>query len=239
MTRTTAELNELLATQLGHLERSLAAFNSGIWAEAERLANTSYILLADGRSRTKPLLGQLDIRDKIRFVSMRNRAVVYVGVPLCTVENVDGSHRYMPLFASDYERAKKINWLNFQDWWEEPVYTDGLGSKLSRKLVVKTLRDQDGGAHLDATVTEPSYAEMKSLGFNRIQIVNGKPGITVFASECVVTDEMREQMKGPPFRNPPIPGAHWATMAHIAWEISQSLSRPEAQNELALRLGQS
>ena len=131
MTRTTAELNELLATQLGHLERSLAAFNSGIWAEAERLANTSYILLADGRSRTKPLLGQLDIRDKIRFVSMRNRAVVYVGVPLCTVENVDGSHRYMPLFASDYERAKKINWLNFQDWWEEPVYTDGLGSKLS------------------------------------------------------------------------------------------------------------
>lgn len=104
---------------------------------------------------------------------------------------------------------------------------------------MKTLRDQDGGAHLDATVTEQSYSEMKNLGFDRIRIVDGKPTITVFGSECGVTDEMREQMKGPPFRNPPIPGAHWATMAHIAWEISQSLNSAEALNEIALRLNQS
>ena len=239
MTRTTAELNELLKTQLDHLGRSLDAFNSGIWAEAERLANTAYILLADGKNRTEPLLEQLDIRDKIKFISVRSRPLVYVGVPLCTVENLDGSHRYMPVFASDDERAKNIKWLSFQDWWEEPVYTDSAGSKLSRKMVVKTLRDQDGGAHLDATVTEPSYAEMKNLGFDRIQIVNGKPSITVFASECVVTDEMRERMKGPPFRNSPILGAHWATMAQIAWEIFQSLDSAEAQNEIALRLSQS
>ena len=53
MTRTMVELTELLETQLGHLGRSLDAFNSGIWAEAERLAATAYILLADGKGRTQ------------------------------------------------------------------------------------------------------------------------------------------------------------------------------------------
>lgn len=57
--------------------------------------------------------------------------------------------------------------MDFADWWTQPVFVDQSGRKLTRKDLVMTAANQDGGAHVDPALNA-SYAELakkNSLGW--------------------------------------------------------------------------
>jgi hypothetical protein len=62
----------------------------------------------------------------------------------------------------------------FDDWWKKPIFVDNRGRESSRKEVVLTAADQDGGAHVDPTI-DAKYVELatgSSLGW----VSTGKEG---------------------------------------------------------------
>ena len=45
--------------------------------------------------------------------------------------------------------------LKFDEWWNEIVLSDSSGKDLSRENIIRILRDKNGGAHYDASITDP------------------------------------------------------------------------------------
>lgn len=91
------ELKQALRRQVGHLRRSAELYDRGVFEEAERLASVAYILLSDGGGRIKPLLGQLSLRAAMSFPSTSTNSIVYVGLPLCKIEVMGETGRYVPI----------------------------------------------------------------------------------------------------------------------------------------------
>ena len=55
----------------------------------------------------------------------------------------------------------------FHDWWERAIFVDNQGHETSRKNIVRTAADQDGGAHVDPAI-DAKYAGLargSSLGW--------------------------------------------------------------------------
>jgi len=58
-------------------------------------------------------------------------------------------------------------WLPYRDWWNEIVFVDDRKQSLSRKELILAVANQDGGAHVDPTLSE-TYARLSrhnSLGW--------------------------------------------------------------------------
>lgn len=58
--------------------------------------------------------------------------------------------------------------VSTQSWWDEQVLAGvGAPTSLSRLQVVKIVRDQDGGAHLDGAISDENYiaAYLKGVGY--------------------------------------------------------------------------
>lgn len=223
--RSPKELDEILARQIGHLRRSLDCYERGMWEEAERLATSVYILVVDGARQTKSLLSQMGLRETLSFVSCKTKSIPYHRLPICGVEAHGDEHVYFPLFMLPTWLHHDVRRLPFAEWWNETIYLHNPGVELTREKFVCTLRSQDGGAHVDQKITREAYRLIKAMGNDALRIVDGRPVDTAMGNGGPMTKEIEEQLKKPPYRNnPPMKGAHWAAMAHIAWELDTSLS---------------
>jgi len=47
--------------------------------------------------------------------------------------------------------------MPFGEWWEEPIFSDRQKTPLSRKALVLTLRNQEGGAHYDDEIKDTIF----------------------------------------------------------------------------------
>jgi hypothetical protein len=64
----------------------------------------------------------------------------------------DGKGRYIPyLDETPPFHGKKVP---FKDYWGAVVFTDNFGAKFTRKDIVLTVANQDGGAHIDPQIDE-------------------------------------------------------------------------------------
>lgn len=212
--KTKEELEDALKRQIGHLRRSCAAFDAGEMSEGERLAVTCYTLLHDSPKdkRITGLLGRFGMRSKMSFLDSsrqdhfdnlrkKNREnFLHIGLPMATIKFGKNGSTYAPLF----ENLKNIPnatiaKVKFQQWWEGKVYENANRYKLSRKNLVSTLRNQDGGGHIDDHIRDGAY---HFLSMNPLQS---------FSVDM-------ETGQSTPTRN-----AHWATMRQVAWELDESL----------------
>lgn len=86
----------------------------------------------------------------------------------------------------------------FEDWWNAKILVDKEGSELTRKTLVKSIRDQDGGGgHVDPELND-DYAEIAknySLGWE-------------------INDGIKSE---------PIPGAEKASIRQIIHEVLKTL----------------
>jgi len=55
-------------------------------------------------------------------------------------------------------------WLTIRDWWNQIVYISGT-ARLSRRDLVLSAADKDGGAHVDAKLNADYESLMNSNGF--------------------------------------------------------------------------
>ena len=193
-----AELKMELEEQLAALRLSCESFDAGRLWEAKRLAATVHILLHDGGRRTVSLLTQLGLRDRTRFLASGppiNERNLLAEMPLVIMKLATDGASYLPVLN---DSPMPPRWLPFSRWWDEAVLRDQDRRSLSRKNLVFSLRDQDGGAHADATLSDEAYASISRR--NGAGWMFAAPG------------------QSPIDLNP---GPHLATMRQIAWEVEQ------------------
>jgi hypothetical protein len=160
--RSADELKEELFTQTGFLNRSARAYDHNNTSEALRMATTLRLLFYNtnnvkSKRRSISLLRQLN-KENIKFFDTafpppQNEfttiaSLVVMGLKRATLE---------PILDSVSDEMQ----IPFSDWWEKNIIIrDSNGITYTRKKIVLTLANTDGGAHLDPKLDD-DYLQLK------------------------------------------------------------------------------
>ncbi|TIL30046.1 hypothetical protein [Mesorhizobium sp.] len=199
--RTKAAINDAFGEQMAALRTSAKAYDEGSKWEAKRLAACVYILVQD-KGRAVSMFTQMGMKEHLEFVSSAgplkpgNFAPEF---PLAVLVPSQSSAEYVP--RCTWYSIMECRAFPFELWWEQPILQAN-NEILTRKTLVLSLRDQDGGAHFDSSL-DPIYR-----GF----ATEHKGGFFIVHAD----DGRREDM--------PL-GPHFASMRQIAWEIEATLTR--------------
>ena len=159
------ELEIHLKEQISFLEASANSFDIGMEEEAKRLAATIRILVHD-TSLSHSLLGQVGKPLKFFDTSSdldSNNILAHGG--LISILNEPQQVRYVAMLDNLPSNTIKI--IDFDSWWNKPVFVDGKGRKLTRKDLILTAANQDGGVHVDPSLDE-TYANLSRNGLDMI-----------------------------------------------------------------------
>lgn len=152
------ELLSHLREQIGFLRASCKAVDEGLIAEAKRIAAALRLLLHD-TGRSQSLLGQLGIL-KVEFFGTAGSIHPLENLTqhsLLGIEMTASAARYRAPLAD--RPPHKLSWMNFEDWWNQPVFLDRQKRVYSRKELVLSVANQDGGVHVDPTLDD-TYADL-------------------------------------------------------------------------------
>jgi hypothetical protein len=151
-TQSKKELEQHLKDKIEAIELSSKAYDEGHEGAAKSLAADIRILVHD-KGVSKSLLGQLG-QKTIQFydtsLPLDSNAVLtyngFVGINLTT----QGA-KYVALLD---ELATPPRWVNFDEWWNKVIFIDNKGIKTTRKDLVCSVANKDGGAHVDPVLDE-------------------------------------------------------------------------------------
>ena len=186
--RSLSNLQKKLKQQLNFLEKSVNDFDKGDEAEAIRMAGALRMILHDTNNYTS-LLTQLNMEELLFYdtcledVSDRNTS--HFGL----VQILLKTSKYVALL--DDTPHKKVD---FDTWWNEIVFRDSTGHSLSRRDVVVTMADQDGGAHVDRSVNK-EYSKLSKgeyLGHKYSQ--NGKHWFNMQGAELTTVRQIAHEV---------------------------------------------
>jgi hypothetical protein len=171
---TSQELHEHLGEQTQFLKASCDAFDQGADAEAKRIATVIRVLVHDTGS-SHSLLGQLGMKDGYFFDSAPpvDDSNLASESPLLMFGM--GKDKYLAPLDSGPSWAHRGR--PFDGWWNDPIFKDDKGRQLSRRELILTAANQDGGAHIDPSLDE-AYADLaknNSLGWTFEDGKGGRP----------------------------------------------------------------
>ncbi len=156
------ELKEELETQLRFLSELCEQFDKGDYKKSKLVASVLRKLLHDGdtsnpKSRSESLLGQLDLKNNFLDTALISKPVQ---MEIKKSESFLASsllgnttHNWKPVFDSN----QSAQTIDFNQWWISVVIKDLEGSEFSRKKLVSTFANQDGGDHVDREVENTFY----------------------------------------------------------------------------------
>jgi hypothetical protein len=159
-------------------------------------------ILVHDHGPTTSLLTQLGIKHLLRFRSSGHpirKGNMLSDLPLIMMSLSDAGARYQPHL--DAGPPIDPRWIPFTSWWEEIVLQHGDRVRVSRKDLAISMRNQDGGGHVDRELKDKGYVAFSRQVGTGFQVSDGD-GRTKPMSE----------------------GPHLATMRQIAWEAEQSVS---------------
>lgn len=115
---------------------------------------------------------QLDVLNNIKFVDtaverIKDDKVKTAWQGLTLIH----ANKYIPLLDWNINSAKKIN---FEDWWNGVVLVDFPGNEFTRKDLILSVADQDGGAHVDTKLNEPYTLLSRDNSLGHKHSENGK-----------------------------------------------------------------
>lgn len=164
------DLERHLEKQLGFLARSTDAFDQEFEDEAARMAQVVRILFHNTKS-SHALLHQLGTQDtKILDTSMELVSGNLLGeMPLLQtgIGGSTGTKFYAPLSDSIFKR-----YIPGTNWWQQIVFKHQSTHEFSRRRLVLTLTNQDGGAHVDPALDD-EYRDIVKDAFG-IRFVRGE-----------------------------------------------------------------
>lgn len=163
--QTPEELRQHLEEQLQLLQLSADSFDEGIEAEAKRIAVSLRVLLHD-TDKSVSLLSQLRAKNRkfldTSFPFDEKNLSVHSGLVAMTMGPSGGGYAAM----LDVTPGPPVE-RDFDEWWSQCVFMDIQRRPISRKDLVLWVANQDGGAHVDASLNR-SYADLSrhnSLGW--------------------------------------------------------------------------
>lgn len=161
------ELETHLTEQLQFLVVSADAYDAGFTGEVKRLSVALRILLHD-TNRSKCLLTQLN-RKKCLFYdsstqeNLEDPLLLSNCVLVLKYLSSDGVS-FVPIL--DESTGDPLRQIDFETWWNARVIKDKDGRTLTRRDLVLSMADQDGGAHVDPALNEKygNLSRKNSLG---------------------------------------------------------------------------
>jgi SEC-C motif len=154
------DLEQHFEEQLRFLSRSAEAYDAGFTDEAKRLAVTIRILVHDTRSSTS-LLTQLNQKKRLFYdTSVPDEAgnLVPYGALTQIAAGLE-SATYLPFLDGPLPRGVQPRHVEFEPWWMAPIIRTVNEDIFSRRDLVLSMADQDGGAHIDPKLDE-AYARL-------------------------------------------------------------------------------
>ncbi|MBZ5562945.1 MAG: hypothetical protein LAP13_11075 [Acidobacteriia bacterium] len=165
------DFHAALRRQLGFLESSCRSFDEGFQDEAIRIAQCTRVMMHDTRKQTSVLthLGAKNIKltstCKDIASMLRDPKSLAFGGGLQMYNGMgrfamgpDGT-KYFPKLGGGMFRCE----LPVEDWWAQTVFVLDPETWVSRKEVVLSAADKDGGAHVDASLN-PQYERLIESG---------------------------------------------------------------------------
>jgi len=154
-----------LKEQIHFLLTSVKSFDNGFKSEAKRLAVILRVLLHDTRHSTSLLtyLNRKDIHFYDTALDYRKFKMALIGIKL---GSKNGGF-WAPLDKGPPIRYQKGK-VPFDQWWNTIILVDQKDNKFSRKDLVLSVANQDGGAHIDKNLND-AYAQLtrfNSLSWN-------------------------------------------------------------------------
>lgn len=196
--RPRSDIEAALKVQIEHLEASCESYDGGRVSEAARIAAAVFIIVHDGGQRS--LLSQLNLRAGLRFASFAaliEPGNLLVDQPLVIMHMNDKGLTNEPTLDRGHIQRHD---LQFHKWWEqEQVFKTPAGLFLNRRRLVFSMRNQDGGGHVDSALSDDAY-----VAFSR-----SAPGWIGTSST------------GQTFSAQPSP--HLPTMRHLGFELLLTL----------------
>ena len=153
------ELQQHLKDIIEALELSSYAFDEGHEGEAKRLAAAIRVLVHDTES-SKSLLGQLE-QKTIKFYDTcitRDPKNILTFSGLSAINMTPQGAKYVALL-DELPPDSPPQWVNFDDWWGKVIFVDNKGIQTTRKDLILSVADKDGGAHVDPALDE-KYANL-------------------------------------------------------------------------------
>lgn len=149
-----------LSAQLGYVNRSCAAFDVGHLDEAIRVAVAARVLIHQTKNSTSLLkhLNATTINLLTTCEGANARTVLYIGMGTIRVHG-DGRSEY---FASLEDAAFRA-FVPVSKWWDQVVFVKGR-TRASRRHIVLSASNQDGGAHVDERLDQ-DYEALSMAGF--------------------------------------------------------------------------
>lgn len=169
---------EKLREQLGFVQRSCAHFDEGHEEEAVRLATTLRVLFhdaqrRDGRASSTSLLTHLSMDDTTMLTTPRTNFADWRDF---LSVRIDLSSKYPTTLIPRLE--DQFQPIPFLEWWSGQAVMEVDGQAITRKKLILAAANQDGGAHIDATL-QRFYQELAagqySLGITGNLTCNGVP----------------------------------------------------------------
>ncbi|MDH5596502.1 MAG: SEC-C domain-containing protein [Candidatus Peregrinibacteria bacterium] len=155
---TQEDLEKHLTEQIQLLQLSAESFDKGFDAEAKRMAVGIRILLHESKS-SHSLLGQLNKLDRQFYASndadIKDNPFPYSGLVMLKM-GIKTEGKYVAMLDDTSNEYKQVS---FKEWWEDVIFDDKKGNRLSRKDIIITAANQDGGAHVDPNIEE-KYAKL-------------------------------------------------------------------------------
>ncbi len=153
------ELQQHLRDTVQALELSARAFDDGLEGEAKRLAAAIRVLMHD-TSYSKSLMGQLE-QKTISFYDtctprQNHTYITYSGLTAIDLTPQGATHVAL---LDNLPPDCPPRWVSFDEWWNRVVFVDQKRSETSRKDLILSVANKDGGAHVDPVLDE-KYANL-------------------------------------------------------------------------------
>jgi hypothetical protein len=179
--RSRAELLEKLKIEQAKLTASCENYDKGNLWEADRIATSIYTLVHDGGKNSQSVLSQLGLRGPLRYISSGTKISLKNWVhqfPLLAVHVENDEPKYLPILDGAakpsvlYGLPSSYRVMQFHEWWDDDLIIKVSEFTLTRRTLVFSLRNQDGGAHVDPVLRDADYIQLLKVPHWWVQ----KPG---------------------------------------------------------------
>jgi hypothetical protein len=176
--RSIEDLISDLKEQLVFLRSSCDAYDAGNMSEAKRIALPIRVLLHD-TDKSKSVFKQLDIKDRVRFLDTAHPYYKDNLHPSSCLTSIcfssDGKAniaKVTPLLSTYKNFQVEAKYTSFSEWWNG-VIIDDKSQEFTRKDVILSVVNTDGGAHVDPELKSGYYNLTRKNSMNQVIHING------------------------------------------------------------------
>lgn len=145
-----------LSEQIYFLRNSCEQYDKGYYSEGKRIAATIRLLVHDTKSSIS-LLNHLNVKTKLYYFNTAIPNTKFGLTGIRTTSEGNGKTEYYPPLNNLSEPRKQRSWVTFETWWEDMMVLSDGKNNFSRKDLVTTLANKDGGSHVDKKLPENYY----------------------------------------------------------------------------------